>query len=62
MRFRTGNKEDTIDSQETGTKKEADVTEYFESPPPPENPGTGPNFTEKVDPLAKVMCYFSLKY
>ena len=26
---------------------ETGVTEYFD---PPENPGPGPNFTEKVDP------------
>ena len=33
------------------------VTEYFD---PPENPGPGPNFTEKVGPLTHKTSYFSL--
>ena len=35
------------------------VTEYFD---PPENPGPGPNFTEKVGPLRQKTFYFLLKY
>ena len=35
------------------------VTEYFD---PPENPGLGPNFTEKMGPLTQKASYFLLKY
>ena len=35
------------------------VTEYFDSA---ENPGPGPNFTEKVGPFTQKTSYFLLKY
>ena len=35
------------------------VTEYFDNH---ENPGLGPNFTEKVGPLTQKTSYFLLKY
>ena len=38
---------------------EPGVTEYFD---PLENPGPGPNFTEKVGPLTQKTSYFLLKY
>ena len=36
-----------------------DVTENFD---PPENPGPGPNFTEKVGTLTQKTSYFLLEY